>query len=197
MRILQGLSDSPSPSASTTTSNSQTHISSKTSSATISLVPTYTVSPSYSSTIEPSYSSTFGHSYSPSVWPSYSPSAWPSYSQTVTHANSFTVSPFPTIQAHSHCECPNIRVPVASPTLIPLPVINTSVEMACFPSTYLLAVGVPAGCVLLIILGCVYNFYRKYRNLKMQFISVNTQLELQKATTKQFQVRNILGRSIA
>jgi hypothetical protein len=189
MRRLQGLSDSPSPSASTTTSNSQTHISSKTSSATISLVSTYTVSPSYSSTIGPSYSATFGHSYSPS--------AWPSYSQTVTHSNSFTVSPFPTNQAHSHCECPNIRVPVASPTLIPLPVINTSVEMTCFPSTYLLAVGVPAGCVLLIILGCVYNFYRKYRNLKMRFISVNTQLELQKATTKQFQVRNILGRSIA
>jgi hypothetical protein len=179
MRRLQGLSGSPSPSASTSTtvSNSQTPISSKTASVSFG---------TFSSSVGPSYSSSSRPSYSPSVWASYSPSAGPSYSQTV----------IPTNQVHSYCECPNIRIPVASPTLIPLPVINTSVEMACFPSTYLLSVGVPAGCVLLIIMACVYNFYRKYINLKMRFISVNSQLELQKnSNNKQFQVRNILGRT--
>lgn len=189
MRRLQGLSPSgsPSPSGSTTTtlSNSQTLALSKT--ATYTPIGTFSVFPSYSGSTFPSYTVSPLPTYTVSILPSYTDSSFPTY--TVSSFPSYTVSP-------PYCICPSIQATSPSPSLIPLPLINTSAEMTSFPSIYLLTIGVPTGCVILIILSLVYNLYTKYKDLKMRFRTVNSQLELQKTNNKQFQVRNILGRTV-
>ena len=196
MRRLQGLSSSgsPSPTGSTTTtlSNSQTLTLSRTGSVTYSPTGAFSVFPSYTGSPLPSYTLAAVPTYTVSQHPSYTVNSHPSY--TISSHPSYTASQNPTYAAITpSCLCPTIQ---ASPSLIPLPVINTSADMTSFPSIYLIAIGVPTGCVILIILSLVYNLYRKYKDLKMRFIAVNSQLELQKKGTQQFQVRNILGRTV-
>ena len=194
MRRLQGLSSSgsPSPSGSTTTtlSNSQTLALSKTGSVTYTPVGTFSVYPSFTGSPLPSNSFGAVPSYSVSSYASYTVSQNPSY--TVSQNPSYIVSHNPTYT--TPCVCPTIQ---ASPSTIPIPVINTAADTTCFPSIYLITIGVPTGCVILIILSLIYNLYRKYKNLKLRFAAVNSQLELQKnSMNKQFQVRNILGRTV-
>jgi hypothetical protein len=203
MRRAQGLTSSDSVSVQSTMSVlpiSASSINTNSPQATGSVLPSPTLVNSHSGSLRESGSviQTNSPHTTGSVLPSqtlsgspiHSPNLVNTYTGSSTLTYSSTSSPTYSGPATLNCLCPDIT---STRLQVQLPVPTS--DMTVFPSSYLLTIGVPSGCVILIILSYMCSLYLKNKALNNRLKYLQEQLDAKQKLGPHFQVRNILGRT--